>query len=140
MILLEASGPLRLSSVFHVYLEQKHKHCAAVSMEGESSVLPLSLLVICARSFGLLPSLMMHGTLASHYPKTGRGRWHSLVKAVALFGFRIAWPTEKRENKVCCLSSLFSKIVITILICDCCKLHFNIFHIQAHFCRAWSDR
>lgn len=34
MILLEASGPLRLSSkfCFHGYL--KHKHCALVSMEG----------------------------------------------------------------------------------------------------------
>lgn len=72
----------------------------------------LSFLVICARSFGLLPSLMMHATLASHCPKIGRGRWHSLVKEAALFGFRIAWSTEKGENKVCCLPGLFSKIVI----------------------------
>jgi len=58
MILLEASGPLRLSPqfCFHVYLEQTHKHCAPVSMEegrplnaglNEFTSLPLSSGLLC---------------------------------------------------------------------------------------------
>lgn len=116
IIYVQLPGPLGSSlTLSHVHLEQTHKHCGPVPMErgGAWSVgcassllflsLSLCLLVICARRFGLLPSLMMHGTLASHYPKIGWGPWHFLVKEASLFGFRIAWPTKEGQNKVCCL-------------------------------------